>query len=108
MIMHKHPQALFVTDNKGMLYCYYQVDSFVYDDSTHLFSVNGYSDDRIKIGCNIMLSFTDLNSEDKIVLHTEEDAHKAVKYYREMMKRMKKKEIKDLTIEWEGCYVSCL
>ncbi len=102
MIMHKHPRALFVTDNKGMLYCYYQVDSFVYDDSTHLFSVNGYSDNRIKIGCNIMLSFTDLNSEDKIVLHTEEDAHKAVKYYREMMKRMKRKEIKNSISNWEN------
>ena len=109
MIMHNFLQgyvpeyaidetAIFISNNKGMSYAYGKVSSIEYDEILKRFKIEGLYDDKIKIGKNMTIEFSDLT----IHLNTEEDARKVIKHHREILKRMKRKEIKDSTVDWEN------
>lgn len=90
--------GLFIKDNIGMSFAYAQVDSFDYDSKDQKFIINGVYDNKIKIGKNLILEFNGL----AVSLNTEKDAETLVKYHRELLKRIKKEEIKDSTSNWEN------
>ena len=91
--------GLFIKDdNIGMSFAYAHVDSFDYDSKDQKFIINGVYDNKIKIGKKLILEFNGLS----VSLNTEKDAETLVKYHKELLKRMKLKEIKDTASNWEG------